>query len=688
MTTAIHGWRAHALDGAVLWFQPGTGLHVRWDGPATRAVRRRAPRVVMFGITNRCNLTCSFCSRDAAAPSRWTSDSAFDILAGLAAAGTLEVAFGGGEPLSFRGFDALVARLRAETPLAVHVTTNGTFLHGERLRRLRPLLGEIRVSIYDDNPWQERIAALAALDGPFGANLLVTPARLPAVPALLDRLAALGCPEVSLLSYVGPDPALHLGADGDRQLAAIATASPIRARVSVCLGDRLDPAPRLFATGDCGAGRDFVSIGPDGSLRACSFGGAAVSVATAADVLAAWADRQEELARPVAATGCARGRDVAAAALDDGLRVWRGFSGNNSGECILVGRFAEAYAASRFVERLMPGFAPERPMAPEWRALLAESGIDVEAGEHMPEALVASGRTVIAYTSVTPGDDFPSLRQLLWARGGRPVAQAVHAHGRARLLAGLETTEARDGDDLFTALALDPELEVDRRGSVAYARTDFTLHGERSLAAVTAQLAATASAHGAALSVDLVPATDEANPSPLAADLGAPAPAVAPVERLWLRFASDDDARRATRRINGRVTVAGRHALVEASVIPARLVLGLAPRPQELDLLVEARVRVAAHLWRPDQTALDPRAVASLLRLRLAGDDVIETHSAWTGAVVAVTTDEPARALTALVEQAAAYGLEALLTVEPPRPTVSALARIDAELRLEALARR
>ena len=82
----------------------------------------------MFGITNRCNLTCDFCSRDTSRQSAWTVDSAALVLQGLAAAGTLEVAFGGGEPFAFRGFPELLSELHRTTRLAMHVTTNGTLL--------------------------------------------------------------------------------------------------------------------------------------------------------------------------------------------------------------------------------------------------------------------------------------------------------------------------------------------------------------------------------------------------------------------------------------------------------------------------------------------------------------------------------------------------------------------------------
>ena len=97
-------FRAHALDDAMLYFQPHSGLSVRVDCPGTINVRRRAPRVVLFSLSHACNLRCSFCLRDSAIQSRWDADEAFELLSSLADAGTLEVAFGGGEPLAYTGF--------------------------------------------------------------------------------------------------------------------------------------------------------------------------------------------------------------------------------------------------------------------------------------------------------------------------------------------------------------------------------------------------------------------------------------------------------------------------------------------------------------------------------------------------------------------------------------------------------
>ncbi|MBI3230118.1 MAG: hypothetical protein HYZ45_08095, partial [Burkholderiales bacterium] len=45
-------FRAHPLQGAMLYFQPASGIHIRIENESTRQLQRCAPRVVMFGITN------------------------------------------------------------------------------------------------------------------------------------------------------------------------------------------------------------------------------------------------------------------------------------------------------------------------------------------------------------------------------------------------------------------------------------------------------------------------------------------------------------------------------------------------------------------------------------------------------------------------------------------------------------
>jgi len=303
--------RAFPLDGALLFFDRTTGANVRCDGPETAHFRQRSPRAVQFGITNRCNLACTFCSRDLDAASTWTADDAFALLRDLAAAGVLEVAFGGGEPFAFRGLDELIARLWDETPLAPSVTTNGLLLDDARLRRLRGRYGQIRVSLYDDNDWRATVARCAGHGARFGVNYLVTPARLDTLEAIVLELVALGCRDVLLLSYNGRDPALHLAPaatrDLERRVALLhrSLGARVALKLDVCWGERLEAVPRLFDRADCGAGRDFVVITSDRALQPCSFHHVRIPIRTAADVMAAWRD-EGSLALPARDPGCAR----------------------------------------------------------------------------------------------------------------------------------------------------------------------------------------------------------------------------------------------------------------------------------------------------------------------------------------------------------------------------------------------
>jgi len=303
--------RCFPMHGALLLFDRDTGRNVLCDGPETAGLRPVAPRVVQFGITNRCNLACGFCSRDLDAASSWTADSAFAMLAGLAAAGVLEVAFGGGEPWTFRGFAELVRRLHAETPLAINVTTNGLALTPARLAEIAGCYGQLRISLYDDNDWRTRVAMCAAAGARFGVNYLVTPARLPDLDATVLELAALGCRDVLLLSYNGRDAALHLSPAEAAELAVRVqrlgrALAPCRIALDVCWGERLEAVPRLFTKADCGAGADFLVITSDQRVMPCSFHHVALPARTADDVMAIWRARQLLLATPSRLPGCAR----------------------------------------------------------------------------------------------------------------------------------------------------------------------------------------------------------------------------------------------------------------------------------------------------------------------------------------------------------------------------------------------
>lgn len=324
---AFAGMRRVPLDGALMLFDRDGGLCVRCEDASTQALQQGAPQVIQFAITNHCNLRCGFCSRELATPSTWTADSAFALLSRLAAAGVLEVAFGGGEPLTFAGFDRLLLRLYDQTPLGVSLTSNGLLLDRTRLRAWhdadgRPRYGQIRVSIYDGEPWRPIIAMLAEHRARFGANLLVTPAVLPELETRVLELVALGCTDVLLLAYNGFEGGLHVAGAAAVALAARvrALADALRGRVTikldVCWGSRMAAVPRLRSSADCGAGREFVVVTADRKLAPCSFHEHAVAFADAAELLALWRARSAAMASATVRPGCARRHDFGLGGLD------------------------------------------------------------------------------------------------------------------------------------------------------------------------------------------------------------------------------------------------------------------------------------------------------------------------------------------------------------------------------------
>ncbi len=460
-----HSLRAHPLDGAMLFFQPSTGLHVRVGSAATRTQRRRAPRVVAFGITNRCNLSCGFCSRDRALPSRWTRAGALAALRELDAAGVLEVAFGGGEPFLFPEFLELLQDLHQQTRLALNVTTNGSRIDAQMAAALKPLVGVVRLSVYPDNPWRKAADHLSRAGVGWGANVLVDGPSLATLPALLTELQQLGSGDVSLLRYVGPDPGLRLSPEHHRHLDQIIAESPLPTRISVCFGPQLH-APLLFAgadgSGDCGAGRDFLSISANGGVRACSFQDREFPATSGAEILEIWRSQGQALGQASPRPGCARAEGRLPPEDLSGVRIWRSFSGNNSGECLMVARFSAVADAARYLNDLLPGYQPEAAMPPEWQQLLAAEGLAAGPYGECPREMVAVGRSVFAL-GYGVDDLFTSLRSLAWKRGAEVAPRGIHLHEHPRLVFAIRAKNGDDAEQQITTFR-SPQLTIRRHG--------------------------------------------------------------------------------------------------------------------------------------------------------------------------------------------------------------------------------
>ena len=699
-------FREFPLDGGLLLFHPPTGTNIRLSGARVRGLRRAAPRVVMFGITNACNLGCEFCSRDVTSPSLWTVESAFSLLVGMERAGTLEVAFGGGEPFVFPGFATLLRRLHAETALALHVTTNGALIREDLWDEYAGLLGQVRVSIYNDHVWRRCASVFRSYGQRWGANLLVDDAALDGLSELLGELARSGCDDVSLLGYVG-EPGRVLSASGRERLAEIVAASAAVCRVSVCFGGELG-VPRLMAgfdnAGDCGAGSDFVSISPNQRVQSCSFQDVGWPATTAAEVLSVWRSKRASLGGASVRSGCSRASSSAwtIEPLPE-IAVWQGFSGNNSGECVLVGRFPDAEKAEAFLRELLPGwraipvdgqhYADSFPR--EWLDLFKSEGVNgvsMEGERERPDELVVIGKSVLA-VGYGADDNFPELRALAWKRGAVVAPGGVHVHGDPTLFVAMNTADEADMDAKMLALC---ELDVScfQHGRVLYAYSEARC--ESGLARLAGELRMITG--GGPISAEIY--CGRWTPADLMAARQRQSNTRPTRSRLWVRFLHFEGAAASVdsfaRVLDEQSVERGSDWLMLDPVRGRERVAVLAYRREARVVALDAEtVRVIGYLWRPRPPrgwgiraakVSMPRAadVAFALRSRDPAFDraeVVSCDDHNSAVEVRVLTQAPGRLMQRLEAYASDADLRLWLSVEEPDALAVLLRRLRADLR-------
>jgi len=142
-----------------------------------------APRAVSIAITDECDFSCSFCYvnlRD-----RYLSkNKIISICKELDELGTLDIAFGGGEPTLHPDLAEICKTVWNETKLGISITTHGHNLTDELINQLQSNISLIRVSIdgiepyyskFRDKPLSELLPRLKKLNGkiPFGINMVV-----------------------------------------------------------------------------------------------------------------------------------------------------------------------------------------------------------------------------------------------------------------------------------------------------------------------------------------------------------------------------------------------------------------------------------------------------------------------------------------------------------------------------------
>jgi len=293
------------------------------------------------------------------------------------------------------------------------------------------------------------------------------------------------------------------------------------------------------------------------------------------------------------------------------------------------------------------------------------------AGDHAPDTLEVVGRTLLAHTSMAVEDDFPPLRKLVWASGGRTVYDGIHEHGPIVLLAGLGFPDASSLEDA------EVELGVAELG--AFLRKGLALYGTVSVAGPLSgalrELEAIAGRHEGVLAGELV----SAHGAPRLAELLAARPSAEGRERLFLRCTTREVAEELARDLGG---VAGAsRVFVERELVSSRAGSYALRRADTATVLPGGRIALEVAFSRPrGEAPIDAARTNAELRAELGPDGNANLESRYGTAAGTVETEVPERVLPFLASFAEARGLGLYVDARPLRPVVEAMGRVAEDL--------
>jgi MoaA/NifB/PqqE/SkfB family radical SAM enzyme len=191
-------------------FDRRSGTHILLDEIAARPETWSvAPRTLSIALSNVCDLNCHFCYRP-----RTKDRLPLEFVKRLAVAadelGTLEITFGGGEPLLYPDLAALCEWIWINTSLGISLTTHGHHLSPHLIRRLAGRICSIRFSIDGTEPYYGKIRGrplacllekIRALDHaiPFGINAVVSPGHVTELRRVADLAIDLGACDLLII---------------------------------------------------------------------------------------------------------------------------------------------------------------------------------------------------------------------------------------------------------------------------------------------------------------------------------------------------------------------------------------------------------------------------------------------------------------------------------------------------------
>jgi len=287
-----------------------------------RPQRLAAPFLVVWNLTNACNLRCQHCYQraDKPSPDELSTEEAKRIIDQLSESNVSAIAFSGGEPMVRPDFYEL-AQYAVSNGLQVSVATNGTLLTQENVKRLKEA-GVAYVEVSLDGAKAEIHDAFRGVKGAFektcegirnavngglytGIATVATRNNLKEIPDIVDLAKELGVTRIIFFNFIptgrGEDISdvdlspeeresllkylYQLASNG--KIEALSTA-PQYARVclqqSMGEGESVTSLTHFAALklpnetkqladfiGGCGAGRLYCAIQPNGLVTPCVF---------------------------------------------------------------------------------------------------------------------------------------------------------------------------------------------------------------------------------------------------------------------------------------------------------------------------------------------------------------------------------------------------------------------------------
>lgn len=161
-----------------------------------------APEVVHLSVTSRCNLNCPFCYEKYTREEMTTSQ-IFRLIDNLSEMGVFQLAIGGGEPFIREDVVEIIRHCR-QRQIVPNITTNGTLLSEDTVKKISGLVGQINLSVNSHLTGNrifdaDKIRILKNHGIRTGVNLLVTDKSIRMVEKLLYLLSEMPLSNIVVL---------------------------------------------------------------------------------------------------------------------------------------------------------------------------------------------------------------------------------------------------------------------------------------------------------------------------------------------------------------------------------------------------------------------------------------------------------------------------------------------------------